>query len=110
MIPKTDILLKEKEIQELADKYGRQAVVGILQEILQELREKAAELADGGREEEGAEVIGQTIQQLPGRVHERLEQLFWGWLESFGFRTGAYVTSPQLLYNAFCFLACRCFK
>ena len=36
MIPKTDILLKEKEIQELADKYGRQAVVGILQEILQE--------------------------------------------------------------------------
>ena len=38
MIPKTDILLKEKEIQELADKYGRQAVVGILQEILQELR------------------------------------------------------------------------
>lgn len=76
MIPKTDILLKEKEIQELADKYGRQAVVGILQEILQELREKAAELADGGREEEGAEVIGQTIQQLPGRVHERLEQLF----------------------------------
>lgn len=36
---------------------------------------------------------------------ERLEQLFWGWLESFGFRTGAYVTSPQLLYNAFCFLA-----
>ena len=36
---------------------------------------------------------------------ERLERLFWGWLESFGFRTGEYVTSPQLLYNAFCFLA-----
>lgn len=36
---------------------------------------------------------------------ERLERLFYGWLESFGFRTGEYVTSPQLLYNAFCFLA-----
>lgn len=35
----------------------------------------------------------------------RLEQLFFGWLESFGFQTGEYVTSPQLLYNAFCFLA-----
>lgn len=35
----------------------------------------------------------------------RLEQLFFGLLESFGFRTGAYVTSPQLLYNLFCFLA-----
>lgn len=76
MMPKTDILLKEKEIQELADKYGRQAVVGILQEILQELREKAAELADSGREKEGAEVIGQSIQQLPARIHDRLERLF----------------------------------
>lgn len=35
----------------------------------------------------------------------RLESLFFGWLESFGFRTGEYVTSPQILYNAFCFLA-----
>lgn len=35
----------------------------------------------------------------------RLERLFFGWLESFGFQTGEYVTSPQLLYNAFCFLA-----
>ena len=34
-----------------------------------------------------------------------LEQLFFGWLESFGFQTGEYVTSTQLLYNAFCFLA-----
>lgn len=35
----------------------------------------------------------------------RLERLFFGWLESFGFQTGEYVTSPQLFYNAFCFLA-----
>lgn len=35
----------------------------------------------------------------------RVEQLFFGLLESFGFRTGDYVTSPMLLYNAFCFLA-----
>lgn len=34
---------------------------------------------------------------------ERLERLFFGWLESFGFRTGEYVTSPQILYNVFCF-------
>lgn len=36
---------------------------------------------------------------------ERLEQLFFGFLESFGFQTGEYVTSPQLLNNAFCFLS-----
>ena len=36
---------------------------------------------------------------------ERLERLFFGWLESFGFQTGEYVTSTQLFYNAFCFLA-----
>ncbi len=35
----------------------------------------------------------------------RLERLFFGWLESFGFQTGEYVTSPQMLYNAFCFLS-----
>lgn len=34
----------------------------------------------------------------------RLETLFFGWLESFGFQTGDYVTSSQLFYNAFCFL------
>ena len=36
---------------------------------------------------------------------ERLQRLFFGLLESFGFRTGDYVTSPAVLYNAFCFLA-----
>lgn len=42
---------------------------------------------------------------------ERLEQLFTGWLESFGFQGGDYITSTQLFYNAFCFLAlliCLC--
>ena len=36
---------------------------------------------------------------------ERVERLFFGWLESFGFQTGEYVTSPQIFYNVFCFCA-----
>lgn len=36
---------------------------------------------------------------------ERLERLCTGWLESFGFRSGDYITSAQLFANAFCFLA-----
>ena len=76
MIPKTDSLLKEEEIQKLTDRYGRQAVAGTLQEILKELREKAAELADRGREEEGAEVIAQATGKITACLRERLEQLF----------------------------------
>ncbi len=76
MIPKTDILLKEEEIQKLTDRYGRQAVAGTIQEILKELREKAAELAGRGREEEGAEVIAQTTGKITACLRERLEQLF----------------------------------
>ncbi len=76
MIPKTDSLLKEEEIQKLTDRYGRQAVAGTLQEILKELREKAAELADRGREEEGAEVIAQATGKITVCLRERLEQLF----------------------------------
>lgn len=76
MIPKTDILLKEKEIQELAERYGHQAVTGILQEILDEMREKAGKAADKGREEEGAEIIQKALRQLPVRIHDRLERLF----------------------------------
>ena len=76
MIPKTDSLLKEEEIQKLTDRYGRQAVAETLQEILKELREKAAELADRGREEEGAEVIAQATGKITACLRERLEQLF----------------------------------
>lgn len=35
----------------------------------------------------------------------RLERLFTGWLESFGYQDSGYITSTNLFYNAFCFLA-----
>ena len=76
MIPQIDILLKENEIRELTDKYGHQAVAGILREILEELREKLAGPVASGREQEGAEIIGQSLQQLPARVYARLSRLF----------------------------------
>ena len=35
----------------------------------------------------------------------RLERLLTGWLESFGHQDSGYITSTNLFYNAFCFLA-----
>ena len=35
----------------------------------------------------------------------RLERLLTGWLESFGYQDSGYITSTNLFYNAFCFLA-----
>lgn len=35
---------------------------------------------------------------------ERLEYLLQGWLETFGYRPGVYITSADMLHNAFCFL------
>lgn len=35
----------------------------------------------------------------------RLERLLTGWLESFGYQDSGYITSTNLFYNVFCFLA-----
>lgn len=41
-------------------------------------------------------------------VGARLERLFTGWLESFGYQDSGYITSSNLFYNAFCFWHCWC--
>ena len=76
MIPKIDILLKQEGIKELAEEYGRQALVGVLQEILEDLRTEAAEYAGQGNVQKGAGEIQQMLLRLPAEVHDRLQRLF----------------------------------
>lgn len=76
MIPKTDILLRDKAVQELAGRYGQQAVACILQEILGELREKAGEFAGRAQEQKGAEFIENFLKNLIPCIRGRLDKLF----------------------------------
>ena len=76
MIPKIDILLKQEGIKELAEEYGRQALVGVLQEILEDLRTEAAEYAGQANVQKGAGEIQQMLLRLPAEVHDRLQRLF----------------------------------
>ena len=43
--------------------------------------------------------------KFQGYSNEQLAKIISGWMESFGYRGGDYITSKVLFYNAFCFLA-----
>ena len=49
--------------------------------------------------------INAKVLQFKAFEGTRLERLLTGWLESFGYQDSGYITSTNLFYNAFCFLA-----